>query len=115
MSRVRVRDRYTARTGALGIVSGYVRGTSKRSKAWRSRPIVSSLEPSFTTMTSKLRYSSVRIAVTLVSIVALSLYAGTRMVIGGRASLCISRWKSSSSASRLCSQIAGTERISSSA
>ena len=115
ISRVRARERYTARTGALGIVSGYVRGISKRSKACRSRPIVSSFEPSLTTITSKFRYSRVRIAVTLASIVALSLYAGTRIVIGGRASLCISRWKSSSSASRPCSQISGTARISSSA
>jgi len=47
--------------------------------------------------------------------VALSLYAGTSIVIGGSASLCISRWKSSSSASRVCSQISGIERTSSTA
>jgi len=51
----------------------------------------------------------VSIAVTLASMVALSLYAGTSIVIGGNASLCISRWKSSSSASRVCSQISGID------
>src|SRR6059058_5970277 len=114
-SRVRERERYTARTRLVAIPSGYVRGTSYSSNACSSRSSVSSLEPSLTTTTSKLRYSSVRIAVTLVSIVALSLWAGTRIVIGGSASLCIRRWKSSSSASRVCSQISGIESTSSSA
>src|SRR2546421_10890743 len=51
----------------------------------RSRSSVSSLEPALTTATSKLRYSSVRIAVTLVSMVGLSLWAGARIVVGGGA------------------------------
>ena len=95
--------------------SGYVCGTSYRSNAVRRRSIVSSFDPSFTTTISKLRYSRVSIAVTLCSMVALSLYAGTSSVTGGSASLCIRRWKSSSSASRVCSQISGIASTSNSA
>jgi len=72
-SRVRARERYSARSGRVGTVSGYVRGASNRSNASRRRSRVSSREPSFTTITSKLRYSSVSSAVTLATTVALSL------------------------------------------